>query len=391
MPNARFDRWHEADASCPACGAVGLEHFYQVDEVPTTSNLLMPSRQQAFNWPRGHLRLARCPACGFIANTVFDDSRQQLTSRYEATQACSATFNAFARKLADDWISRYQLRGKRLVEVGCGQGEFLAMLSEMADSPAWGFDPIIDRSRVPASSRVMFLPEKYDATRWAHLAPDFVVCRHTLEHIPNVAGFLREIRRGIEANRQAIVAIEVPDQRRVMNQGAFWDIYYEHCSYFDEVALKSALMQAGFEPLSSRLEFDGQYLIVESRVGTARRNDPPDGSAVDRFVRACGEKIRFWKQELSRVGRRTVIWGSGSKAVGFLTTLGINDAVEAVVDINPAKQGTFLPGSGHEIIAPDRLADIKPDRVIVMNPVYVGEIERSLSRLGVSAEILALS
>ncbi|HRK30367.1 MAG TPA: hypothetical protein PLD59_04755, partial [Tepidisphaeraceae bacterium] len=63
---------------------------------------------------------------------------------------------------------------------------------------------------------------------------------------------------------------------------------------------------------------------------------------------------------------------------------------QAVVDINPAKQGTYLPGSGHEIVAPAELLEIRPSRVIVMNPIYLDEIRQSLTALGLTPDLVPL-
>jgi hypothetical protein len=86
-----------------------------------------------------------------------------------------------------------------------------------------------------------------------------------------------------------------------------------------------------------------------------------------------------------------VLWGSGSKAVGYLTTLGLKDEIAAVVDINPHKHGRYLAGTGHEIVAPEALGHLRPDVVVVMNPIYVEEIRDDLQRRGLSPELTALS
>jgi hypothetical protein len=103
--------------------------------------------------------------------------------------------------------------------------------------------------------------------------------------------------------------------------------------------------------------------------------------------------VRDWKQrltELQRAGRRTVVWGSGSKGVAFLTTLNLNGTIEYVVDINPFRQGKFMAGTGQQIVAPDFLRDYKPDVAVVMNPVYRSEVQRDLSSMGLATTVLSL-
>ena len=83
-----------------------------------------------------------------------------------------------------------------------------------------------------------------------------------------------------------------------------------------------------------------------------------------------------------------VIWGAGSKGVAFLTTLGVGDAVECAVDINPHKHGHYMPGTGHEVVAPESMQEDRPDVVIVMNEIYKEEIRQQLGGLGLEPEII---
>ncbi len=117
------------------------------------------------------------------------------------------------------------------------------------------------------------------------------------------------------------------------------------------------------------------------------------GEQVEAFrasVEAVAARWRTRLAEMARAERRPVIWGSGSKGVAFLTTLDLRGQVEYVVDINPYKQGKYMPGTGQRIVAPDFLVDYRPDAVIAMNPIYLEEIGRQLQSLGVRAELLAV-
>ena len=91
-----------------------------------------------------------------------------------------------------------------------------------------------------------------------------------------------------------------------------------------------------------------------------------------------------------RSGEKIVIWGASSKGVSFLTTLETRGSIEYAVDINPNKRGKFVPGTGQEIVGPQDMQDIKPDAVIVMNPVYTDEIRGTLMAMGLSPTILSV-
>ena len=105
---------------------------------------------------------------------------------------------------------------------------------------------------------------------------------------------------------------------------------------------------------------------------------------VQAALAAWRERLAAWRA----AGRRVVLWGGGSKGVAFLTTLGLGEEVGHVVDINPYKQGMYMPGSGHEVVAPAFLEAYRPDVVIVMNPIYTEEIRAELARLGLEPELV---
>jgi 2-polyprenyl-3-methyl-5-hydroxy-6-metoxy-1,4-benzoquinol methylase len=376
--------------------------FYEVKDIPVHSCLLMTSRQQALEYARGQLRLGFCTLCGFISNVLFDPHSQKFSSTYEETQGFSPRFRAFARQLTSRLIERYNLRNKDILEIGCGKGEFLVLLCELGGNRGIGIDPayVRERTHSEAADRITFITDLY-SEQYAHLTADFVCCRHTLEHIQPTAAFVRMVRRAIGNRPDTIVFFEVPDVARVLKEQAFWDIYYEHCSYFSLGSLARLFRACGFEVLDLAKDFDEQYLLIEARPSTggqgrvfAQEDDLEDlAHNVRAFQKAGLHQLAAWKDSMQRLktqGQRAVLWGSGSKAVAFLTTLGIHDEIEYVVDINPYKHGMFLAGTGHEIVPPTFLTTYRPDVVIAMNPVYRDEIGRDLDKMGVAAELVTV-
>jgi hypothetical protein len=198
-----------------------------------------------------------------------------------------------------------------------------------------------------------------------------------------------------------IVFFQVPDVTRILRERAFWDIYYEHCSYFSLGSLARVFRRCGFDVIRLANEYDGQYLMIEARPGDGsggpfleQGDDLEDLTRdVADFSRSYRHKLDAWRRELHRIGRngrRAVIWGAGSKGVAFLTTLEIRDEIEYAVDVNPHKHGTYMAGTGHEIVGPAFLEAHPPDVVIAMNPVYCNEIQRDLDRLGVTAKLMSV-
>ena len=388
--------------TCCSCGTEGMTVFYEVKGVPVHSVLLMPEQETALNYPKGDILLAFCKSCGFISNAAFDPGRHEYSSRYEETQGFSPTFNAFARRQAECLIERYDLHGKEIIEIGCGKGEFLTMLCELGGNRGVGFDPayISERDHSTVKDKITFIKDFY-SEKYSAYKGDFVCCKMTLEHIQKTADFVGTVRRSIGNRAETIVFFQVPDVVRILRECAFWDIYYEHCSYFSIGSLTRLFRRCGFDVTNIWKDYGDQYLMIETRPGSGKADtlfpDEDDMHAlsgeVTHFSETCRLKLDTWKRNLKesvQKKRRTVLWGGGSKGVAFLTTLGISDEIAYAVDINPFKQGTYMAGTGQKIVSPEFLREYKPDTVIIMNPVYRDEIQKEFAGMGLNPEIITI-
>ncbi len=387
---------------CPSCGTRGLTIFHRISNVPVESNLMMNSLDEALAFPRADIVLALCEQCGFITNIAYDTSSVSYAAGYEDQQGFSPTFNAFAKSMADRLIEKHDLRNKDVVEVGCGKGDFLALICELGNNRGVGIDPAALKERVGggAAGRLTFINENYSEEHSKYSA-DIVVCRHTLEHIYSTAEFLQTIRRTIGSRLDTLVFIEVPDVTRILQESAFWDIYYEHCSYFSPGSLARLFRSCGFGIIDLSQAYDNQYLLIEAkpinasndRVFEIEESSDKMVRDVERFTSEVNRKLDDWKDKIQRFrehGKRIVIWGSGSKCVAFIASLGIEDVIEFIVDINPYRHGKFIPGIGKEIVSPEKLKAYRPDVVIIMNSIYYDEISRMLLDMDLRPEIISV-
>lgn len=390
------------DHQCPNCGRQGLHVFYEVYDVPVHSCLMLSSRAEALDFPRGDVVLGFCTHCGFITNTAFDARWSAYAANYEDQQSFSPTFNQFAFDLANRLVEQYDLHDKDLMEIGCSKGDFLLLLCELGHNRGVGIDPSAVPGRVQsqAAEWVQFIQDYY-SEQHAEFVGDFLCCRHTLEHIQSTAEFVNTVRRSIGERLHTDIFFEIPCTTRVLQDLAFEDIYYEHCSYFTPGSLARLFRSYGFAVTDLYRAYDDQYLLIEAKpvITPSQASHPLEetleqlSQQVQHFTRRINQKLQHWRDHLDQMqhqGKRVVVWGSGSKCVAFLTTLNAIDKVQYVVDINPYRQGKYIPGVGKEIKPPDFLKAYKPDQVIVMNPIYCDEIQQMLAQMDVTTEVIHL-
>ncbi len=385
---------------CPNCLEGTMDIFHTAGGVPTNSCILLATREEAMEYPKGDIALGFCEMCGFVGNTAFDPVLTEYSGRYEETQGFSPTFQRFHQGLADRLIEKFDLKDREILEIGCGKGEFLLMLCADGKNRGVGYDPgyLADRHAPAPGENVRFVADFY-TEECTDTAADFVCCKMTLEHIPETQEFVRMVRLA-QGDRPAEIFFMIPEASRILQDCSFEDVYYEHCSYFSPHSLERLFRAAGFFPTEIGNEYDGQYLTIAA--STADSGQGPQAGPeqlaeltgwVEGFPKLFASQLEFWRGRLDSWradGKTAVIWGSGSKGVSFLTTLGLDDGIAGAVDINPHRQGYFMPGTGHRIFGPDDLVELKPDVVIVMNPIYREEIAADLAKRGLTPEILAV-
>jgi SAM-dependent methyltransferase len=384
--------------ACPACGGWRSNIFFSLAAVPVNCVALWPTREAARQCPTRSIHLAFCADCGAIFNQAFESALLQYDTSYDNSLHFSPSFQQYSEDLVEYLIRQYDLHGKDIVEIGCGKGEFLAMLCRNGDNRGLGFDPSYVDGRADTRAGQGFrVIHDYYSDAYINCPVDFVCCRQVLEHIPNPRYFLASIRGAIGNRSKTGLFFEVPNVLFTFRQMGIWDIIYEHCVYYTPTSLQRLFVSSGFEAVNTRESFGGQYLWLEARPITTREKsdiagDPGELGALTKDVEFFSDnyrrKIEHWKttlESIARSGQRAVLWGAGAKGATFLNAMRDHSEIEYVVDINPHKLGRFVPGTGQKVVLPEFLVQCRPQFVFITNPNYEHEILRRMTDLGLGS------
>lgn len=335
-----------------------MRELFRAEGLPVLQNRTFETAAEAAASPIGNVVLEQ-DRTGLVRNAAFDASVLQYDRHYQNEQACSGVFQQHLEEVATV-IGRH-LRGRRLIEVGCGKGYFLEHLRRTGYEVT-GIDPAYEGT----DSTIIQAPFQ----RGLGLSAEGLVLRHVLEHIPDPVSFLSEIAHA--NGGRGTIYIEVPCFDWILQHRAWFDIFYEHVNYFRAVDFSRVFGRI----YESGHIFGGQYLYVVADLATVRlpESNSQKISMPAGFV-AGVERITSLIR--STGGRRNAIWGAASKGVIFsvyLQRAGIR--LDAVIDINPAKQGRFLPVTALKVSPPEEAAATlaADDNLFVMNSNYLHEI-----------------
>ncbi|MDC0343675.1 class I SAM-dependent methyltransferase [bacterium] len=329
--------------------------LYTAQDFPVFQNRMYDSAEEAAGCPKGQIELVEDQTSGLVRNAAFDPDLIVYDTAYQNEQANSVAFKGHL-----DWVAGLISRTmgtENLIEVGCGKGTFLNMLAERG-ADITGFDPAFEGSD-PRIRQVAFDPS-------LGMNGKGLILRHVLEHIPDPVSFLQDLAAA--NGHQGLIYIEVPCFDWICDHKAWFDIFYEHVNYF---RLSDFHRIFGNVVASGRC-FGGQYLYVVGDLSTVTRPTytPADKVAFPHDLTAALDP--------SALTENDVVWGGASKGVIYsLLRKRAEHPVRAVIDINPAKQGKYLAGTGLRVNAPDEVLPNLPPmaRIMIMNPNYSEEIK----------------
>ena len=384
--------------NCPVCREEGYNPFFELSHVPVQDGVLWNSRDEAIHAPTGNIQLAFCRSCGFIGNVLFDPKKIRYDHEYSFSLHFSPTYQEYINNLAYTLVEDYQLKNKTVLEIGCGQGDFLRLISKLGNNRCIGIDPsIASREEKVGQSIVTYIQDVY-SERFANLEVDFVCCRQVLDQIHQPKGFVETVRNNLNHLPNTVAYFEVPNAANIFEELLIRNIIYEKSTWFTLYSISRLFELSGFKVLSAEPCFEaGQYIGIEARINPiddARQNNrfSVDSSfelSIAGFRNNYQQKINSWDNQLRAIqnsGKRAIAWGAGSGAISLCSLLNIKEEIPYVIDINPKRQGKFLPVTGQQVVPPEFLLEYKADIVVITNSTYEHEIKRHITDLEIECD-----
>jgi SAM-dependent methyltransferase len=357
-----------SDNHCRLCGKVSLHRVLNIHNAPRNIQKLFKSDELHLDRTID-LSVLGCSRCGFVQ--IDPILEEDYYDDYLMTATHSRQMQEYQQRQATEFVLRYDLAGKSIKEIGCGDGSFLDHLRAAGSMPS-GVEPSI-RYREIALARGYAVESGYvTATRVLEgdLCDGFVT-RQVLEHVPDIHDFLTGIRLNLKPGGVGLV--EVPSLEKALTDRRYYDFFADHVNYFSLHTLRMALELNGFEVIDAYHDMFDEY-----NVAIVRNVTPLDLSAVSNAVNSLGQELREFINRYHSTNRKVAIWGAGGKGLSVLAAADIGD-VDLLIDSDPNKQGLITPASHLKIEAPSVLAGANIAAVIITAMAYRNEIERTLT------------
>lgn len=389
------------DRICIVCGGpLGEKPLMTLESMPASAQDI-PEKEELKADQGIPLKLHQCERCGLVQ---FDCEPVAYYKDVIRSGGFTTTMVNLRRSQYRHFIDAYHLEGKKLIEAGCGQGEFLSVLSEFPVK-AYGIE---HRESLVSLAREKGLAVwKQFSDEGEILAPsdgsaagpyDGFLSFNFLEHQPEPVKMLRCIADNL--SEEGVGLITVPSLEYILQYDGYYELIRDHLAYYTFDTLGFAVREAGFEVLEEEMvNRDTLSVIVRKKKKAKAGGQPGQGrkpAKVEPYGLiqsrdAIGREMEGLVRELKAQGKRLAIWGASHQGFTLASTTEIGRFAEYIIDSAPFKQGKYAPASHLPIVSPDHYGKNPVDAILIVAPGYTEEIAGTIQeKFGRNVQILAL-
>jgi SAM-dependent methyltransferase len=388
---------------CRLCGARLTRTFVDLGMSPLCESYVPAEKLESPEvFHPLHVRL--CEACLLVQLPAYVPG-EDIFSDYAYFSSYSDSWVAHAKRYAQLMTGRLGLTRDSLVTEVASNDGYLLQHFQADGIPVLGVEPAANVAEAARAKGIRTEVEFLGADTGRRIArrygrADLVAANNVFAHVPDIKGFAAGLRALVKD--EGVVTLEFPHLLRLIERRQYDTIYHEHFSYLSLLTSSRALETAGLRVVDvDELGTHGGSLRVHARPEEAGGEPTEQVKAVLAAEEAAGlhtvtghegfaAAVLKIKSDLlefllaaARQGKTVAGYGAPGKGNTLLNHCGIrSDLLAYTVDRSPAKIGKFLPGTHIPIHAPARLAQTRPDYILVLPWNLREEISRQLSYAG---------
>jgi 2-polyprenyl-3-methyl-5-hydroxy-6-metoxy-1,4-benzoquinol methylase len=374
-------------ATCRFCGTALTRSFADLGVTPPSNAYL---RETDLDKPETfyplHARV--CENCFLVQLEEFASPAEIFTD-YAYFSSFATSWLRHAEDYAAMAMARFGLGpDSRVIEVASNDGYLLQFFARRG-IPVLGIEPAANVARQAQAKGVPTLVRFFGRATARKLAQeggraDLLIGNNVLAHVPNLNDFVAALRIALKPD--GVVTMEFPHLMRLIEEAQFDTIYHEHFSYFSFLTAERIFAAHGLRLFDvESLSTHGGSLRIYACHADSKR-EPSASVALMRIAERAagldtlavyegfGARIARIKRDFVRflidakdAGKSIAAYGAAAKGNTLLVTSGIGpDLIDYVADANPHKQGLHLPGSHVPIVAPERIAETRPDYIVIL-------------------------
>ena len=352
---------------CRVCGAVlhGAPVF-ELHNMPKSAQFF--PREEELETEKGiDIILYQCEYCGHVQ--AAGEPVPYFRDVIRAT-AVSGEMKQFRLSQFRDFVQKYDLYGRKIIEIGAAAGDYLDIMADV-NPESYGLEHSEKSVETGIQNGLKMIRGFIENEEYKiNGAPyDGFYIMNYLEHIPDPSAFLRGIANNLADD--AVGLVEVPNFDMMLKEKLYSEFIQDHLSYFTEDSFRNLLTKSGFEVLGMEVIWH-DYIIS----AVVRKRKRLDLSAMARQREKIYNIVHEYIDSCEKKGQKIAVWGAGHQALADIALLEMDRHIEVVLDSAGFKQNLYTPATHIKIVAPNLMTELGIGAVIIMAGSYSQEIGR---------------
>lgn len=310
------------------------------------------------------LLIYQCRFCGLVQHAL-----PAVPYHKDAIRAVafSEQMRSFRLGQLQDWLEKTGLKHRRILEIGCGKGEYLTLMRAAGATQVSGLEhgrQAVEHARAEGLDvRQGYLDATFQSP-WPTPFEGFAIFSF-MEHWPDLTGSLRRLHGLL--SQGACGLVEVPNFQFVLQSKLYSEFTPDHIFYFEPATFAMVLEMNGFAV--ERMDSVWHDYILSAQV---TKKKPLDVSGLARQQAAVVAEVRAFVDRFHP--HEVVVWGAGHQALAVMSMAQLGTSISHVIDSASFKQGKYTPGSRLLIKPPHSLAQDAPKAMLIMAAAYSDEV-----------------
>ena len=338
-----------------------------------------------------NLDIFQCASCGLVQLNI-----EPVSYFKEVITAASISGDARKSRLVQmsDFAKKYNLIGKKIIEIGCAKGNMLDIIDE-AKMEAYGLEYSAESISIAQKAGRKVIKGFLDDLDIIEHGPFHgFVCLNFLEHMPNPKFAINKIYNNLHPD--GVGLITVPNLNYLIDTKSFYEFVADHLSYFTIDTLKNAFQNNKFDVLECSLINNKNDILIIVKKNSKKINEDKlqinkidlknDYDEVEKLIKDLKKIVQEYKLN----NKKIAIWGAGHRTLALLALSDLKD-IEYIVDSAKFKQGKYSPVIHTKITSPETLKESKVDLLIVMVPgIYPDEVIKTVRQMQIDTKLAKL-
>ena len=387
---------------CRHCDAQVTLPFADLGSSPPSNAYLTPAQLHA---PESYypLRVLVCESCWLVQTEDFAGFDDMFSAEYAYFSSFSSTMLAHVKQYSEEMTARFGLNASScVVEVASNDG-YLLKNFKATGIPCYGVEPTASTAKAAREIGIESIEEFFGKKLASRLVSegrqaDLTAANNVLAHVPDINDFVSGFT--LLLKDQGVSTFEFPHLLNLVDKAQFDTIYHEHFSYLSLTAVNTIFKANGLSvfDVEEIATHGGSLRVFAQKSSTGKHALSPRVAAMLAREEALGMKTAAYygktqadavkiKRDLLQFllkaqeeGKTVAAYGAAAKGNTLLNYAGVrDDLVQFVIDLNPAKQNKFMPGSRIPMVGADTLENHKPDYMLILPWNLEAEIKAQLA------------